>query len=136
MMIFISICTSIFIFQIEQGFCTKQALLLRNEGKYLANHIIETKQADSEFECGTNCVANKACMSVNYKTSGVGIGRCEINDKTVREVPDEERRDPEFIHLAVFKRVSKTTHMISYIQISQWQNIADITRHLIVACVS
>ena len=103
MMIFIGISTLIFIVQIEQGFCTKQALLLRNEGKYLANHIIETKQADSEFECGTHCVANKACMSVNYKTSGVGIGRCEINDKTVGEVPDEERHDPEFIHLAVFK---------------------------------
>ena len=110
MMIFVSICTLIFIFQIEQGFCTKQALLLRNEAKYLANHIIETKQADSEFECGTHCVANKACMSVNYKTSAVGIGRCEINDKTVREVPDEERHDLEFIYLAVFKRVSKTIH--------------------------
>ena len=126
MMIFISICTLIFIFQIEQGFCTKQALLLRNEGKYLANHIIETKQADSEFECGTHCVTNKACMSVNYKTSGVGIGRCEINDKTVGEVPDEERHDPEFIHLAVFKRVSKTTHdqLYTYMTVA---NIANIT---------
>ena len=110
MMIFMSICTLIFIFQIEQGFCTKQALLLRNKGKYLANHIIETKQADSEFKCGTHCVANKACMSVNYKTSAVGIGRCELNDKTGREVPDEERHEPEFIHLAAFKRVSKTTN--------------------------
>ena len=116
MMIFISICVLSFIFQIEQSFCTKPALLLRNEGKYLANHIIETKQADSEFECGTHCVANTACMSVNYKASGVGIGRCEINDKTVREAPDEERHEPEFIHLAVFERVSKL-YMISYIHI-------------------
>ena len=96
----------IFIFQISQGVCTEQAIFLRNEEKYLANHVIETKQAGSEFECGLHCVADRSCTSVNYKTSGVGKGRCELNNKTLREVPDEETHNPDFVHLAVVKRVS------------------------------
>ena len=105
MMIFPSICALIFIFQIPQNVCTEQAFLLRKEEKYLANHVIETKQAGSEFECGLHCVADGSCASVNYKTSGVGQGRCELSDKTIGEAPDEETHNPDFVHLAVSKRV-------------------------------
>ena len=84
----------------------KQAYFLRKEQKYLANHVIETKQADSELECGIHCVANGSCASVNYKTSGAGKGRCELNNKTVQETPHEEKHNPDFVHLALLKRVS------------------------------
>ena len=99
-------CALIFIFQIQQGVCNKQAYFLRKEQKYLANHVIETKQADSELECGIHCVADGSCASVNYKSSGVDKGRCELNDKTIREVSDEETHNPDFVHLVVVKRVS------------------------------
>ena len=106
MMIFPSICALIFIFQIQQGVCKKQAYFLINKDKYLANHIIQIKQAYSEAECGGHCVADGLCKSVNYKTSGDGKGRCELNDKTLRDVPDGGTHNPDFVHLAVVKRVS------------------------------
>ena len=76
--------------------------------KYLANHVIETKQADSEMECGLHCVKNKLCTSVNYQISGIGKGRCELNNKTVQETSDvvEKIHHPEFNHLTVIERVS------------------------------
>ena len=76
--------------------------------KYLANHVIETKQAESEMECGLHCVKNKLCTSVNYQISGIGKGRCELNNKTVQETSDvvEKIHHPEFNHLTVIERVS------------------------------
>lgn len=51
------------------------------------------------------------CISyLAYKTSGIGKGRCELNDKTLEGVSDEETQNPEFTHLAVFKRVSAIRH--------------------------
>ena len=85
-----------------------QVRFKKSEQKYLANHVIETKQADSELECGFYCAADKSCASINYKTSGIGKGRCELNDKTVEEISevDEKIHQPEFNHLAVIERVS------------------------------
>ena len=101
-------CALIFIAKISrQGGCTEQAYFLRNEEKYLVNHAIETKQAYSELECGILCVAIKSCASVNYKTSGIGKGRCELNNKTLQKAPVEGKYNSEFTHLAVIKRVSK-----------------------------
>ena len=85
-------------------------LFRRTEKKYLANHVIETKQADSEFECGIHCVENKSCASVNYKTSGVGKGRCELNNKITRAVPEEDTHNPEFIHLAIITPIPVSGH--------------------------
>ena len=105
-MISLSICALIFIYKLpQQGLCTKQAYFQRNEERYLANHVIETKQADSELECGLYCVADRSCASVNYKTSGVSKGRCELNNKTLQETSDEETYNPEFTHLAVIQQV-------------------------------
>ena len=107
MMIFLSICAVIFILKLpQQSVCTD--FFLRNEQKYLANHVIETKQADSELECGLYCVADGSCASVNYKTLGIGKGRCELNSKT----SDEEIRNPEFTHLVVVKEVSEIMQWI------------------------
>ena len=47
---------------------------------------METKQADSELKCGFYCAKNQSCTSINYKTSGEGKGRCELNNKTVEEI--------------------------------------------------
>ena len=108
MTILLSICALIFISKIpQQCACTDQAFFRRNEQKYLANNVIETKQAYTELECGLYCVADISCVSVNYKTSGIGKGRCELNNKTLQETSDEETHSPEFTHLAVIERVSK-----------------------------
>ena len=65
-MILLSICALIFISKMsQQGLCTEQAYFQRNEEKYLANHVIETKQADSKLECGLYCVADGSGASVN-----------------------------------------------------------------------
>ena len=105
-MIYLNICAAlcfVWLTTSQPGECLKsrQVLFRRTEKKYLADHVIETKQADSEFECGILCVADKSCASVNYKTSGIGKGRCELNNKTNREVPKEDKHNPEFIHLAI-----------------------------------
>ena len=108
MKILLNIYALIFISEIPQAVLgTKQAFFRKNEQKYLANHVIETKQAGSELECGLHCVRDGSCASVNYKTSGDGKGRCELNDKTLQEIPDEGTRDPEFTHLAAVNEVSK-----------------------------
>ena len=107
MMILFSICALIFISKTPQGVCTEQAFFLRNEQTYLANHVIETKQAGSELECGLLCVADGSCASVNYKTSGIGKGRCELNNKTLQEASDEGTHKPEFTHLGIIEQVSQ-----------------------------
>ena len=111
----LSICALIFISEIPQpGVCSKQAGFHRNVKKYLSNHVIETKQAVSELECGILCVRHGSCESVNYKTSGIGKGRCELNNRTVQETsdPDEKTHNPEFNHIAIIKPVSKIMHFI------------------------
>ena len=113
MKILLNIYALIFIAKIPQSvLCTKQAFYRKNEQKYLANHVIETKEAGSELECGLHCVRDGSCVSANYKTSGDGKGRCELNDYTLQEIPDEETHNPEFTHLAVVNEVSKIIYMI------------------------
>ena len=74
----------------------------------MANHVIETKQAQSDFECGLLCVQHESCASVNYKTSGIGKGRCELNKKTHQEITDnDETSNHEFNHLVIIRPVSK-----------------------------
>ena len=113
MMILLRILALIFISKIPKVACTEKAFFLRNEENYLANHVIETKQADSELECGMRCVANESCASVNYKTSGIGKGRCKLNmHKTLQDASDAETHNPEFIHLVVVKRVGEIMRLI------------------------
>ena len=108
----LGICALLFSSKISKGVSTEQAFFLRNDEKYLANNVIETKQVDSEFDCGIHCVAHGSCASVNYKTAGIDKGRCELNDKTLQEIPDEGTYDPEFTHLDVVHEVSKITKAI------------------------
>ena len=111
-MVYLSTCALVFfwiaITQPGKSLASEEAIFKRNEQEYLANHVIETKQADSELDCGLHCIADKSCASVNYKTSGVGKGGCELNSKTVEKTHevDDKIHDPEFNHLVVIERVS------------------------------
>ena len=46
---------------------------------------MKAKRAASELLCGLNCAAEKSCTSINYKTSGSGNGRWELNNKIGEE---------------------------------------------------
>ena len=94
--------------------CSKQAFFRIHKQKYLADHVIETKQAESDFQCGLLCARHGSCASVNYKTSGIGKGRCELNSKTNQEITDnDETRNHEFNHLVIIKPVSKNVAMFN-----------------------
>jgi hypothetical protein len=111
MAVLFSISALIFtITKIPQGECSiKQAFFRIKEQKYLANIIMssKTKQAESELQCGILCVRDGSCTSVNYKTSGIGKGLCELNSKTFQEIsnPDENMHNIEFNHLYIIKNV-------------------------------
>ena len=117
MMVFLSARALVFFWiattQPGESLAFEQAIFERNEQKYLANHVIETKQAGSELECGLHCIADKSCTSINYKTSGDGKGRCELNNKTSHV--DDKIHDLEFNHLAVIERVSTIKHAQSWL---------------------
>ena len=110
-MVYLSTCALVFFWiaatHSGESLASEQATFKRSEQKYLGDHVIETKQADSELECGSHCIADKSCTSINYKTSGIGKGRCELNNKTAEEPSsvDDKKHDPEFNHLALIKRV-------------------------------
>ena len=104
-----SICTLIFVSQITQpGKClTEQARFRRKEQTYLANHVMKTKQAETELQCGLHCVADGSCASVNFKTSGIGKGLCELNSKILQDTSDADGslHNSEFNHLYIIKKV-------------------------------
>ena len=93
----------------EPGKCMeKQAVFHVKKQRYLANHVIATKQVDNELDCSIYCVAEGSCVSVNFKTVGIGKGRCELNDQTLMEISDADRdtKNPEFNHLYIIFKVS------------------------------
>ena len=94
--------------QLEESLACGELRFHKSVQKCLASHVMETTQVDSEKKCAFRCAANKSCASINYKTSGLDKGRCELNNKTVDETDDaDEKIDrPEFNHLAVIARVS------------------------------
>ena len=112
MMVYLYTCTLVFVCiattQAGKSLASKEVIYQKSEQKYLANHVMETKQADSESICGLYCAADKSCTSINYKTSGSRKGQCELNNKTVEETSDvdDKTHHAEFNHLAVIKRVS------------------------------
>ena len=89
----------------QPGKCSiKEAIFRINKEEYLTNHVIETKQAESELECGMHCVGKESCASANYKTSGVGKGLCELNSKPSRDEISDRLGKPEFIHLYIIQQ--------------------------------
>jgi hypothetical protein len=115
MAVLFSICALIFVSQITQPgeYLIEQAIFRRKEQTYLANHVIKTKQAETELECGMHCVADGLCASVNYKTSEIGKGLCELNNKTLQERYDAKgsMRNPAFNHLYIIKKVGATLEL-------------------------
>ena len=107
MKVLLSICALFLISKILQlGECSMQAAFHRSKGKYLANHVIATKQATSESECGIYCIRDGSCLSANYKTSGVGKGRCELNNKIIQDISEaDQETKPEYNYLYVIKEV-------------------------------
>ena len=82
--------------------CLEQAIFHKSEQTYLANHVIKTKQTSNKIECGLLCVRHGSCASVNYKTSGVGKGRCELNNQTLQQASyDHVLKKPEFNHFSI-----------------------------------
>ena len=117
--VILNICTFVFVWKaFQQGECSIRKALLRVEkGKYLSNHAMETRSARSGFECGTRCFENESCASVNYKTSGVNKGLCELNLKTRQETYGLNGlmlSDPEFEHIYIIKRVRKISNYIAF----------------------
>ena len=91
----------------QPGKCLiQEAIFHVNKQEYLANHVIETKHAESELDCGTHCIRKESCASVNYKTSGVGKGLCELNSKPSQDEISERLHKPEFNRLIIVRKVS------------------------------
>ena len=117
MMVYLSACALVFWIATTQpgeSLACEQVRFLKSEQKYLVNHVMETKQADSELKCVFYCAKNKSCTSINYQTFGDDKGQCELNNKTIDESSDVDDKihDPEFNHLAVIERVSTIRHAI------------------------
>jgi hypothetical protein len=96
-------CVQFFAF-IGYGVTMKHAIFKRKTEKYLPDSVITTKYAESELECSMHCTSIDACLTVNYKTSGVDQGLCQLNNRTTLEnlglVSDDR-----FVHLSLIKRV-------------------------------
>ena len=89
--------------------CSENVLFRKNKETYLPNHVIETKKARYDMECALFCVRRASCTSINYKTSGVGEGLCELNNDIPQQNSTEEDhktyRLAEFTHLQIIKKV-------------------------------
>ena len=86
------------------------AIFQRNKQNYLPNHALGTEQAKNELECALFCARHTSCTSINYKTSGVGKGLCELNNQHVQEMPEGEHKTynlAEFTHLKIIKKVTE-----------------------------
>ena len=111
MMVYLGTCALVFLWIVTKQTgesLASEVIFKKSKQTYLPNHVLKTKQADSEMECGLHCTEDESCASINYKTSGIGEGRCELNIKTVEETSgvDEKIYHPEFNHLAVIEQVS------------------------------
>jgi hypothetical protein len=88
---------------IRYGVTIKHATFKRKTGQYLPDSVITTKYAESELECSMHCTRLDACVSVNYKASGVDQGLCQLNNRTSENLGLVA--DDKFVHLSIVKRV-------------------------------
>ena len=86
------------------GVAIKHAIFKRKTGQYLPDSVITTKYAESERVCSMHCTSIDACLSVNYKASGVDQGVCQLNNSTTSESLHLVSND-KFVHLSILKRV-------------------------------
>lgn len=86
----------------------EQAVFRKSVQKYLENHVIERRHANTEFECGLYCLRNASCTSINYKISGSSKGLCELNNRSLRQTFDGAEtmvHNPEFNYLYISEKV-------------------------------
>ena len=86
---------------------TKQAVFHRRSGKYLANHVLRTENAGSEFQCVIYCLNFMPCASINYKTAGIDKGLCEMNSEVIDDSTNIGTDNLEYNYLS---GVGKTIH--------------------------
>ena len=81
----------------------KESCLSCKETTIFGESYHRKKQVGSELECSMHYVADGSCVSVNFKTSGIGKGQCDLNNKTLEDIPDadENAQNPEFNHLYI-----------------------------------
>ena len=103
---FLSIWALIFILQTSKlvKCLDRQAVFRKSGQKYLENHVVETKHADTDLECRMYCLRNTLCASVNYKISVIDKGLCELNNKTC-DVAEAMTHNPEFNHFYIIEKV-------------------------------
>ena len=77
----------------------------RKIGYYFGKYSIKTSTENSEFDCSNSCVNEPECVSVNFKVKGEDEGLCELNSRTLDELPQEVQRDVEYVYLEVLMRV-------------------------------
>jgi hypothetical protein len=106
---------------IGYGVAMKHATFQRKTGKYLPDSVITTKYAESERVCSMYCTRLDACLSVNYKDSGVDQGLCQLNNSTTSESLGLVSND-KFVHLSILKGVRyffigyhKLCHILEYV---------------------
>ena len=78
----------------------------RRPGRYLGNYIIRSLKTElDEFDCSNSCLNEPGCVSVNLKVKGRNKGLCELNSKTLEELPEEGQSDAENVYFQVDIRV-------------------------------
>ena len=86
----------------------------RRPGRYLGNYIIRSLKTEDEFDCSNSCLNEPGCVSVNLKVKGRNKGLCELNFKTLEELPEEGQSDAENVYFEVDMRVSSYKLNILY----------------------
>ena len=82
-----------------------EMIFQRRIGQYLGKYLIKRWKTNSEFDCSNSCVNEPECVSVNFKVKGEDEGLCELNSRTLDELPEEGQNDAEYVYLEVLMRV-------------------------------
>ena len=91
----------------------EQAIFRKSVQKYLENHVIERRHANTELECVLYCLRNASCTSINYKISSSSKGLCELNNRSLRQTLDVAEtmvHNPEFNYLHISEKVRQLTY--------------------------
>lgn len=91
------------LFQVISG--NSEAVFQRKLGLYLGNYIIRSLKQETDINCGISCWNEPDCVSANYKAKGTDKSLCELNSKTLEELPREAQNRAEYVYLEVSKRV-------------------------------
>ena len=100
------------IFNVARG--DSDIIFKRRPGRYLGNYIIRSLKTEDEFDCSNSCLNEPGCVSVNLKVKGRNKGLCELNSKTLEELPEEGQSDAENVYFQVDMRVSSYKLNILY----------------------